>query len=174
MIVNPRAGRGVGGGRCGHACFDRRPGPGPADFRLALSPLAELGAVLHVLAEPSHHGEQREMIADLVEDIPAEVMREVRNSDYLWRTSRSDMFLPADPAPDLLGELDALDRLDDDAWVASALLTSSCGSIPLVRDVGSPLSDTVARRIALERASARGARQAYYVGDLLSDPEAAR
>jgi DNA-binding transcriptional ArsR family regulator len=101
-------------------------------------------------------------------------MREVRSSDYLWRISRSDMFLPADPAPDLLRELDALDRLDDDAWVTSALLTSSCGSIALVRDVGSPLSDPAARRIAVERAAARGVRQARYVDALLSDPESAR
>jgi DNA-binding transcriptional ArsR family regulator len=101
-------------------------------------------------------------------------MSEIRKSDYLWRTSRADMFLPADPAPHLLGELDALDRLDHDTWVASALLTSSCGSIPLVRDAGSPLSDTVARKTALERASARGARQARYVGDLLSDPGSVR
>lgn len=146
----------------------------PADFRLALSPLAELGTVLHVLAEPGHHGEQREMIADLAGDIPAEVTGAIRQSDYLWRTSRCDMFLPADPAPDLAGELDALDRLDDEEWVASALLTSSCGSIPLVRGAGSPLSDPATRRIALERASARGERQARYVGDLLSDPGTAR
>ena len=65
-------------------------GLGPADFRLALSPLAELGAVLHVLVEPSHHGGQREMIADLVGDIPGELMSEIRKSDYLWRTSRAD------------------------------------------------------------------------------------
>jgi DNA-binding transcriptional ArsR family regulator len=149
-------------------------GLGPADFRLALSPLAELGTVLHVLAEPGHHGEQRELITDLAGDIPGELTRTIRQSDYLWRTSRCDMFLPADPAPDLSGELDALDRLDDEEWVASALLTSSCGSIPLLRDAGSPLSDPATRRIALERASARGERQARYVGDLLSDPGAAR
>jgi DNA-binding transcriptional ArsR family regulator len=149
-------------------------GLGPADFRLALSPLAELGTVLHVLAEPGHHGGQRELLADLAGDIPGELTGAIRQSDYLWRTSRCDMFLPADPAPDLPGELDALDRLDDEDWVASALLTSSCGSIPLVRDAGSPLSDPTARRIARERAAARADRPARYVDDLLANPGAAR
>jgi DNA-binding transcriptional ArsR family regulator len=147
---------------------------GPAGYRFAVSPLAELCAVLHVLAEPAHHREQREVISTAGDRLPAELVHELRRVDYLFRTSRADMFLPARPRPSLTEELDALDALEDEAWVAAALLTSSCGSIPLVKPAASPLTDTTARRIALDRAHARGARSARLAESILTDPPHAR
>src|SRR4051812_6406711 len=124
----------------------------PGGYRFAVSPLAELCAVLHVIAEPGHHSDQREQVSKAADEMPVELVHELRQMDYLFRTSRADMFLPSRPRPSLADELDALDALDDEAWVTGALLTSSCGSIPLVRAPASPLSDATARRVALERA----------------------
>jgi DNA-binding transcriptional ArsR family regulator len=84
------------------------------------------------------------------------------------------MFLPDQPRASITAELDALDRLSDEAWVSSALLTSSCGSIPLVDGAASPLSDAGVRQIALDRARARGARAARFVEATLTDPPQVR
>lgn len=145
-----------------------------AGYRFAVSPLAELCAVLHVIAEPGHHPEQREWISSAVDRLPVELVHELRRMDYLFRTSRPDMFLPHQPGASVAGELDALDRLSDEAWVSSALLTSSCGSIPLVDGAASPLSDAGVRRIALDRARARGARAARFAENVLTDPPEVR
>jgi hypothetical protein len=145
-----------------------------ADYRFAVSPLAELVAVLHVLAEPAHHAHQRDLLSAAADALPAGVAHELRAVDYLFRTSRADMFLPARPAGTLRAELDQLDRLDEPTWVAAALLTSSCGAIPVIHGVGSPLTDPAARRIALDRAHARGPRPARFAADVLADPARAR
>lgn len=146
----------------------------PGDYRFAVSPLAELCAVLHVIAEPGHHAEQREWISAAADQLPVELVHELRRVDYLFRTSRPDMFLPARPRASLAEELDALDRLSDEAWVSSALLTSSCGSIPLVEGAESPLADAGVRQVALDRARARGTRSARFVEAVLADPPEVR
>jgi DNA-binding transcriptional ArsR family regulator len=148
-------------------------GVGPGDYRFAVSPLAELCAVLHVIAEPGHHREQREWIDPAVDRLPVDLVHELRRMDYLFRTSRPDMFLPGRPRASITAELDAIDRLNDEAWVSSALLTSSCGSIPLV-DGASPLADAGVRQVALDRARARGTRATRFVEAALADPSRVR
>jgi DNA-binding transcriptional ArsR family regulator len=149
-------------------------GVGPGDYRFAVSPLAELCAVLHVIAEPGHHREQREWIDPVVDRLPVELIHELRRMDYLFRTSRPDMFLPDRPRASITEELDVLDRLSDEAWVSSALLTSSCGSIPLVDGAASPLADVGVRKVALDRARARGVRAGRFVETVLADPSQVR
>jgi DNA-binding transcriptional ArsR family regulator len=146
----------------------------PADFRFTVSALAELSAGLHLLAEPVHHPDQHAALVDIHATLPREVMADLREVDYLFRTSRADMFLPARPADTLIEELDALDRLSDEEWVSAALFTSSCGTIPIVPGAASPLTDPVAREVARERAVARGERPARFVEATLSDPGAMR
>jgi DNA-binding transcriptional ArsR family regulator len=149
-------------------------GVGTVGYRFAVSPLAELCAVLHVIAEPGHHREQREWINSAVDRLPVELIHELRRMDYLFRTSRPDMFLPDRPRASIAAELDAIDRLSDEAWVSSALLTSSCGSIPLVDGAASPLSDAGVRQVVLDRARARGERAARFVETALTDPPQVR
>jgi DNA-binding transcriptional ArsR family regulator len=149
-------------------------GLAPRDHRVAVSPLAELGSVLHVLAEAAHHKRQRQWISDLIGEVPEEQMREIRRADYMWRTSRADMLLPSSENSDLTNELDAIDSLSDEDWVTSALLTSSCGSIPRVLGRGSPLTDPIAKDVALGRARAKGPRQAAFVEGVLADPNQGR
>jgi DNA-binding transcriptional ArsR family regulator len=143
-------------------------------YVFAPSPLADLGSALHLLAEPGHHAQQAGWITAAQAQIDPDLMDRVVTADYLWRTSRSDMLLPSRPKPTLAGELDVIDQLDDETWVRTALMTSSCGVVPLRDDLGSPLVDDTARRIARERAGSRGARQLDFADYILADPAAAR
>lgn len=142
------------------------------DYRFAVSPLAELSAVLHVIAQPQHHSAQRDLLAGAADAMPGELARGLRGFDYLFRTSRADFFLPHAPAGTLAAELDAVDRLDDESWVAAALLTSSCGTFPVV--AASPLTSPAARRTAVERAEACGRRAVEFVSAVLASPATAR
>lgn len=143
-------------------------------YLFAPSPLAELGSALHLLVEPAHHTAQTGWITATAAGLDPGLMDRVLVADYLWRTSRADMFLPSRPQPTLAAELDALDALDDETWVGRALMTSSCGLLPLHSELGSPLVDGRARKVALDRAAARGPRPSEFVEHMLADPGATR
>ncbi|MBT2385620.1 DUF5937 family protein [Streptomyces sp. ISL-11] len=138
----------------------------------AVSPLAELGALLHVLAEPSHHPGLREWAAETTGALSPDLADRLHEADILWRSTRSDLFLPSGGVGDLSGELDALDRLDDDSFVVAAVEISCSTSFGHPRP--SPLRDTRDRRRARELAAARGLRQAAFADRLLDDPPAVR
>jgi len=143
-------------------------------YEFAASPLGDLGSALHLLVEPDHHPGQVGWLTAARAQTDPDLMDRIVTADYLWRTSRSDMLLPGRPQPTLAAELDAIDELDDETWVRTALMTSSCGVVPLRDDLASPLVDDGARRIARERAASRGARQLELVDSILTDPTAAR
>ncbi|GAA4992863.1 DUF5937 family protein [Kitasatospora paranensis] len=147
----------------------------PAERLLfAPSPLAELTAMLHVLAEPAHHPALHGWATATLAGLPAELAERLLEADFLWRSSRADFLVPARPAAGLAGELDAVDRLDDEQWAAAALVTT-CGSSRLThRPAGSPLTDPRARARARDLALARGPRQAAFADRLLADPGAVR
>jgi DNA-binding transcriptional ArsR family regulator len=148
---------------------------GPADqFRFSPSPLAELGAAIHLIVEPGHHPTRTGWISAVSASIEPSLLDRLIDADFLWRTSRADMLLPAAPGATLQDELDGMDALDDETWVNAALITSSCGTVPLYRRLGSPLVDDAARELARERATARGPRQLAFVDVVLADPPRAR
>ena len=149
-------------------------GVATSGYTFAPSPLAELGSALHLLVEPAHHPDQNGWVTSIAASIDPGLLDRLLDADFLWRTSRSDMLLPAIPRASLAEELDDLDRLDDETWVSAALITSSCGVVPLYRDLGSPLVDNAARALARERATARGPRQLGFVDYVLDEPQRAR
>ena len=144
------------------------------DYRFAPSALAELGSALHLLVEPGHHPTRSGWVAAVTAAVDPGLLDRVVEMDYLWRTSRSDMFLPAAPGIHLTAELDVVDGLSDETWVNAALITSSCGTVALHRDFGSPLVDARARQLARERAALRGPRQSAFVDFVLEHPTEAR
>jgi DNA-binding transcriptional ArsR family regulator len=144
------------------------------DYLFAPSALGELGSALHLLAEPNHHPTRSGWVAAVTAAVDPGLLDRVIDMDYLWRTSRADIFLPSDPRVDLAAELDAVDQLDDETWVGAALITSSCGTVALHRDLGSPLADVRARELARERAASRGPRQSAFVDFVLDHPADAR
>ena len=145
-----------------------------SDYRFAPSALAELGSALHLLVEPNHHPTRSGWVAAVTAAVPPELLDRIVEMDYLWRTSRSDLFLPAVPDVELAHELDRIDGLADEVWVGAALITSSCGTVALHRDLGSPLVDDRARDLARERAASRGPRQSAFVDFVLEHPADAR
>ncbi|MFK0173008.1 DUF5937 family protein [Streptomyces sp. NPDC090306] len=142
-------------------------------LRFAASPLAELTAMLHVLAEPAHHPQLADWAAGVWSGLPPELAERLREAEFLWRSSRADFLVPARPRPALADELDDVDRIDDETYVASALVTT-CGSNRVHFAAPSPLTDATARERALDVARARGALQETFAERLLADPGAVR
>ncbi|MEU9233659.1 DUF5937 family protein [Streptomyces subrutilus] len=142
-------------------------------LRFAASPLAELTAMLHVLAEPGHHPQHATWAGEVWAGLPPEHAERLREAEFLWRSSQADFLLPARPRPTLAEELDDVDRIDDETYVTAALVTT-CGSNRLLSAAPSPLTDATARERALDVAQARGARQEAFAERLLADPAAVR
>jgi DNA-binding transcriptional ArsR family regulator len=141
--------------------------------RFVASPLAELTAMLHVLAEPGHHPQYAGWAADVWAGLRPELAERLREAEFLWRSSQADFLIPARPRPTLAEELDDVDRIDDETYVTAALVTT-CGSNRVHFPGTSPLTDTTARERALDVAQARGALQEAFAERLLADPAAVR
>ncbi|MFD4240275.1 DUF5937 family protein [Streptomyces sp. NPDC058525] len=142
-------------------------------LRFAASPLAELTAMLHVLAEPGHHPQLAGWAGEVWAGLPPEPAERLREAEFLWRSSQADFLLPARPRPTLAEELDDVDRIDDETYVTAALVTT-CGSSRVPFAAPSPLTHPGARERALDLAQARGARQEAFAERLLADPAAVR
>lgn len=145
----------------------------PGRLRFAASPLAELTATLHVLAEPGHHPHLAGWAGDVRAGLRPELAERLGEAEFLWRSSRADFLVPARPRPTLAEELDDVDRIDDETYVTSALVTT-CGSNRVHFGTPSPLADAKARERALDLAQARGAVQEAFAERLLADPAAVR
>ncbi|MFC8537516.1 DUF5937 family protein [Streptomyces sp. NPDC057249] len=142
-------------------------------LRFALSPLAELTAMLHVLAEPAHHPDRAGWAAGVRAGLRPELAERLTEAEFLWRSSRADFLVPARPRSTLADELDDVDRIDDETYVTAALVTT-CGSNRVHFGAPSPLADAAARERALDRARARGPLQDAFAERLLADPTAVR
>ncbi|XVV07331.1 DUF5937 family protein [Actinosynnema sp. CA-248983] len=141
--------------------------------RFAASPLAELTAMLHALAEPGHHPQLAGWAGDVWAGLRPELAERLREAECLWRSSQADFLLPARPRPTLAEELDDVDRIDDETYVTAALVTT-CGGSRVLSATPSPLTDATARERALELAQARGPRHEAFAESLLADPRAVR
>ncbi|MGK5733225.1 DUF5937 family protein [Streptomyces sp. URMC 124] len=147
----------------------------PDRVSFAVSPLAELGAALHVLAEPSHHPGLLDWAARTRAALPPDLADRLHEADILWRSTRSDLFLPGAATgldTRLDEELDAWDHLDDDAFVVAAVEISCATSF--ARPGPAPLRRAEDRKRARELAAARGLRQAAFADRLLEDPQEVR
>jgi len=142
-------------------------------YVFAPSPLGELAAMLHALIEPAHHPGLQHWVGATTAALKPELSERIWESELLWRSARADFLVPAQPRATLAEELDDIDKLDDETYVAAALITTSCGSTPRLR-IGSPLVDAEARERVRGLALARGPRQAEFAERLLDDPDAVR
>ncbi|MFD9220280.1 DUF5937 family protein [Streptomyces sp. NPDC060064] len=140
------------------------------------SPLAELGAALHVLSEPGHHPGLHGWATTTAAGLKPDLQCRLSEAEFLWRSTRSDILLPNRPMPPatLAEELDEVDELDDETYVEAALEINASGCTLRCGGGRSPLVDDAARDAALERASARGPRQLDFAQHLLKDPATVR
>ncbi|MYU09935.1 metalloregulator ArsR/SmtB family transcription factor [Streptomyces sp. SID8361] len=136
------------------------------------SPLAELGAALHVLSEPAHHPGLHGWATATASGLKPDLADRLCEADFLWRSARSDLLLPAAPGATLAEELDALDRIDDETFVAAAFEIACSTSYS--RQTPSPLVDAGERARVREMAAARGPRQAAFTDRMLEDPDGLR
>jgi DNA-binding transcriptional ArsR family regulator len=139
----------------------------------AASPLAELTAMLHVLAVTEHHPHLIAWAADVRRGLEPELAERLQEAEFLWRSSRADFLLPAQPRETLKEELDDVDEIADEAYVTSALVTT-CGNGRVHFGGPSPLTDPAARDRAVDQAQARGALQQAFAERLLADPRLVR
>jgi DNA-binding transcriptional ArsR family regulator len=144
----------------------------PERISFCPSPLAELSAALHALSEPAHHARLHGWTTTTSAALEPELADRLHEADFMWRSTRSDLLLPARPRETLAEELDDLDRMDDETYVGAAL-EISCSS-RYASGVPSPLVDPRSRRRALDLAAARGPRQAGFVERMLADPTGTR
>ncbi|MFF3767116.1 DUF5937 family protein [Streptomyces sp. NPDC001922] len=136
------------------------------------SPLAELSAVLHALAEPGHHSDRHGRLTAIAAALPPDLADRLVEAEFLWRSTRADILLPNAPGDTLAEDLDTLDRLDDETFVHAALeITCSRG---YGRRRPQPLSDSADRERVRALASARGPLQSAFADRLLTDPPAVR
>jgi DNA-binding transcriptional ArsR family regulator len=140
------------------------------------SPLAELGAALHVLGEPGHHPGLHGWATATAAALKPDLADRLCEVDFLWAPTFSDVFLAfaglaggdGRPGATLAEELDLLDRLDDERFVSAAVeFTCSSGHSS---GGPSPLVSAHERGRALERAAARGRCQEAFTRRLLDDP----
>jgi DNA-binding transcriptional ArsR family regulator len=145
----------------------------PEGLRFAASPLAELTALLHVLAAPEHHPRDAARADGIRAGLGPELAERLREAEFLWRSSQADFLIPARPRPTLGGELDDVDRIDDETYVAAALV-ATCGGGRDRLPGPSPLADRTARDRVLRLAQARGERQEAFTERLLTDTASVR
>lgn len=145
----------------------------PTGVSFAASPLAELTAMLHALAATEHHPHLTGWAAAVRAGLAPELAERMQEAEFLWRSSRAEFLLPAQPRETLTQELDDVDQIADEAYVSAALVTT-CGSNRVHFGGRSPLTDTTARDRALSQAQARGALQEAFAERLLADPQAVR
>lgn len=144
------------------------------------SPLAELGVALHALAEPTHHPGLHGWATATTAALKPDLADRLHEADFLWRNTFSDVFMPfagvtgreMRPGATLAEDLDILDRMDDERFVAAAL-EFTCGT-SYNSGAPSPLVDAQRRERALELAASRGTKQLDFAERLLNDPETVR
>lgn len=140
------------------------------------SPLAELGMALHALSEPGHHPGLQGWVTGVTARLDPHLADRMCEADFLWRTTFSDLFLPAAGVPGghtlpggtLAEELDLLDKLSDEQFVDAAL-EFTC-ALPYSSRGPAALADAEVRRRALDLAAARGPQQMRFSERLLADP----
>ncbi|MEU5094422.1 DUF5937 family protein [Streptomyces sp. NPDC020996] len=148
----------------------------PERIAVVPSPLAELGMALHALSEPGHHPGLQGWVTGVTARLDPHLADRMCEADFLWRTTFSDLFLPCAGVPDrtalpgatLAEDLDLLDKLTDEQFVDGAL-EFTC-ALPYSLPGPGALADAGIRRLALERAAARGPRQLHFSERLLAGP----
>jgi Family of unknown function (DUF5937) len=145
----------------------------PERVSFAASPLAELISMLHVMAATEHHPDLTAWAADVRRVLPPELAERLQDAEFLWRSSRAEFLLPAQPRETLKEELDDVDQIADEAYVTSALVTT-CGNGRVHFGQRSPLTDTAARDRALDQAQARGALQEAFAEQLVASTGAGK
>ncbi|MDN5669100.1 MAG: DUF5937 family protein [Renibacterium salmoninarum] len=146
-----------------------------SELNVAISPLAELGAALHVLDSPGHHRELADWAATAGERMSARLRTDVADLAPLWRAFRCRIFYPRRtprPASDFDQELLDLEAVPADlfaAYCAHAIVGG--GPFSAVREIS---KDHESQRLFLSHSRARGSHGLALAQEMLRDIEGFR
>ena len=145
-------------------------GAGPRNLAFGLSPLAELGAALHVLAEPEHHPLEGEWVAQTRAALGPELARRLAGLSALWGSYRLRVLFPLTlSAPKTLDEeLAGIEALPIDDFVELTAFAVRGGNSG--EGLRSIQSDEAIRGRFIDRARRRGCGAEIIGEELLADP----
>lgn len=130
-----------------------------SNLHVTVSPLAEMMAILHCMAEPDHHLEARSMLSNISKSIDDAYLREFNFLSPLWARFRCRLFFPLAPTSRALAtEIKSVASLPDPAFIELCAegIQGMRGPIPPVDKL---LNDTPERdeflNYCLSRSSAR-------------------
>ncbi len=140
-----------------------------SDVAAGASPLAELLACLHVLAEPEHHPESRTWLARTGPLLTGPLAQEIRFYSPLWARYRCRLLFPLRAPLDrtLPEELDELTRLDLGSFVRLAANAIRGVDFP----GGDALRGGAARRDFVKSCERRSFSRGELANALVEDPE---
>ena len=147
---------------------------GPHNLVFGLSPLAELGAALHVLAEPEHHPHEAHWVASTRAALPIDLAHRCGAWAPLWGSYRHRLLFPLtlSTARSLDEELSAIEAMTLDDFVElTAFAVRGGNSGESLRAV---LVDPGIRERMIDRARRRGRGAELIAQELLADPEGFR
>ncbi|MER5436321.1 DUF5937 family protein [Streptomyces sp. NPDC002588] len=141
-------------------------GAGPDRFTVAVSPLAELAASLHVLTQYAHHTEHASWAERTTSAAPPEFRAGLRRFAPLWKALRWRGFYPGLETP--------LTALPADRFAEFTAYTCASGYHYRGFDFDRVLHDPAQARVLRQAASALPEPHSALAEDLLRDPEALR
>jgi DNA-binding transcriptional ArsR family regulator len=145
-------------------------GVGADRFTVAVSPLAELAATLHVLTEHTHHAEHAAWAAEVTSSAPSAFRSGLRRFAPLWTAIRWRAFYPGLDAASSATVPPARLCLDDFALLTAYTCASGYHNFDFTRVLHDPRQAAVLRQVAamLPRP------HLLLAEDLLRDPETLR
>ncbi|GLX50026.1 transcriptional regulator [Streptomyces hygroscopicus subsp. hygroscopicus] len=141
-------------------------GAGPDRFTVAVSPLAELAASLHVLTEHAHHAEHASWAQELARSAPPSFRAGLRRFAPLWTALRWRGFYPGLDAP--------LASLSPARFAELTSYACASGYHSRGFDFDRVLHDPAQARVLRRAASALPEPHSSLAEDLLRDPERLR
>ena len=144
----------------------------PAHFTAGASPLSELLACLHTLAEPEHHPESRTWLAGIREKLPDPLVQRLNHYAPLWARYRCRLLFPLQGPLDreLPAELGTLVRLDQRMFVSLAASGIRGTSFAGADD----LHDTARQRAFIAASERHSFSRGELARALMDDPDAFR
>lgn len=145
-------------------------GAGSRNLAFGLSPLAELGAALHVLAEPEHHPLEAEWVARTRAALAPDLVRQLSGLAALWGSYRLRVLFPltVSASKTLDQELASIEAMPIDDFVELTAFAVRGGNSG--EGLRSIQSDEQVRGRFIERARRRGCGAEVIGEDLLADP----
>lgn len=142
------------------------------NLRVSVSPLSELMAVLHVLAEPDHHFESSAKVQAIARNLDDRLIAEFNALSPLWARFRARFFFPVstEPKQNLDRELAGMAALPLEAFVSMAAeaIRGFSKDLPAAREL---LQDEKVRREFLDTCRSRSLGRFELAEQLLNDPE---